>query len=157
VSGTVRGCPRPAVTHARPFVACCGIPAPLLSRLLSRALPYQGCRVPVSSAGDRVGTSGTVRGWTCVSVWGATQFVTHGRGGGVRRLSQRQEQQSAVLSELTSSRSHGLGRRTSLADALRQRPVNETRMNLGAARCLRSRSSCWLRPRAVRPPLRRRL
>ena len=73
-----------------------------------------------------------MQGWTCVSVWGATQFVTHGCGSDVRRLSQRQEQQAAVLSELTSSRSHGWGV-GALADALRQRPVNETRMNLGAA------------------------
>jgi hypothetical protein len=72
-----------------------------------------------------------VRQWV-----GATQSVTHGSGSDVRRLIQRQEQQAAVLSELTSSRSHGLGRRLSLADALGQRPVNETQMNLGAGRWL---------------------
>ena len=64
------------------------------------------------------------------------RFVTHGSGSDVRRLIQRQEQQAAVLAELTSSRSHGLGRRSSLADALRQRTVNETLMNLGAGRWL---------------------
>jgi hypothetical protein len=83
-----------------------------------------------------MGRSGTVQGWTCFSGWGATQSVTHRSAGDVRHLIQRQEQQAAVLSELTSSRSHGLGRRSSLADVLRQRPVNETQMNLGAGRWL---------------------
>jgi hypothetical protein len=45
-----------------------------------------------------VGRSGTAQGWMCVTVWGATQSVTHGSGSDVRRLIQRQEQQAAVLS-----------------------------------------------------------
>ena len=36
-----------------------------------------------------------------------------------------------------------------------QRPVNETQMNLGTARWLLVTISCWLRPWAVRPRLRR--